>query len=131
VITSIYLLPTTNISWYELLKFAPIFIFRSLTGGIDVARRALHPKLPICPALIEYPLRLSNGLPRVFFINTVSLMPGTLVADANGDTLKVHVLDETGEFIDEMRSIEQTIAKIFVVTLDQSESSIGANDESI
>ena len=124
VIISIILIPATIINWYELFKFIPYFIIRSFCGGIDVARRALHPKLPIVPALIDYPLRLPIGLPQVFFINTVSLLPGTLIADLQGDTLKVHVLDETSGFIDEIRSVELSVAKIFAVTL--SDSGIGA-----
>ena len=124
VIISIILIPATIINWYELFKFIPYFIIRSFGGGIDVARRALHPKLPIVPALIDYPLRLPIGLPQVFFINTVSLLPGTLIADLQGDTLKVHVLDETSGFIDEIRSVELSVAKIFAVTL--SGSGIGA-----
>lgn len=125
VITSKYLMTTTNINWYELFKFSPYFISRSLAGGIDVARRAFHPKLPIAPVLIEYPLRLPNGLPHVFFINTVSLLPGTFIADIKDDTLIVHILDKTSGFIDELRSVEQSIAKIFVVTLKESESNKG------
>ena len=124
VTTSYYLMPKSNVNWYELVKFIPYFIIRSLVGGVDVARRALHPKLPIVPALIDYPLRLPIGLPQVFFINTVSLLPGTLMADSQGDTLKVHVLDETSGFIDEIRSVELSVAKIFAVTL--SDNGIGA-----
>jgi multicomponent Na+:H+ antiporter subunit E len=115
----------TNINWYELFKFSPFFISRSLVGGIDVARRALHPKLPIAPVIIEYPLRLPSGLPQVFFINIVSLLPGTFIADIKDDALVVHILDETSGFIDELRSVEQSIAKIFVVTLKERESNKG------
>jgi multicomponent Na+:H+ antiporter subunit E len=125
VIISVILVPTTTINWYELFKFIPYFIIRSFVGGVDVAMRALHPKLPIVPALIEYPLRLPIGLPQVFFINMVSLLPGTLIADSHGDTLEVHILDETSGFIDEIRSVEQSIAKIFVVTLNERENNKG------
>jgi multicomponent Na+:H+ antiporter subunit E len=94
-------------------------------GGVDVTWRAFHLELPIKPAIIEYPLRLPAGLPQVVFINTVSLLPGTLIADSYGDTLQIHVLDDTGGFIDEIRSVEQSIAKIFVVALDKRYSGVG------
>ena len=131
VITSHYLMPAINVNWFELFKFSPYFIIRSLVGGIDVARRAFHPELPIVPALIEYPLRLPRGLPQVCFINTVSLLPGTLIADSHEYTLKVHVLDETSGFIDEIRFVEQRIARIFSATLDESDQGIGENNESV
>lgn len=44
---------------------APGFLWRSLLGGIDVAFRAFHPRLPISPAWLVYPVRLSPGTPRV------------------------------------------------------------------
>jgi len=78
VITSAALLPPVPFVWYEFLRFVPFFLMRSLLGGADVAWRALHPGMPIAPDLIAYPLRLPPGLPRVFMVNTVSLLPGTL-----------------------------------------------------
>ena len=131
VIISISLIPATIINWLELSKFIAYFIVRSFIGGVDVARRALHPELPIFPTLIEYPVRLPIGLPQVFFINTVSLLPGTLIADSHGDRLQVHVLDETSDFIHEIKSVEQSIAKIFFVTLNESDNSIGVVNETI
>lgn len=125
LIASNYLMPVSKINWYELYKFAPRFIILSIVGGVDVARRALHPKLQIVPALIEYPSGLPIGLPQVFFINAVSLLPGTLIADVHGNVIKAHILDDTSEIFDELRSIEQSIAKIFVVTLDERENNKG------
>ena len=52
-----------------------------LKGGVYVAWRAFDPRMPITPELIEYPLRLPPGLPRVILVNMVSLLPGTLSAE--------------------------------------------------
>ncbi len=85
----------------------------SLLGGADVAWRAFHPGLPIAPDLIEYPLRLPPGLPRVFMANTVSLLPGTLSASLDRSVLKVHVLDSRRGVLAELEAVEQSVARMF------------------
>ncbi len=106
---------------YAILKFIPFFFMRSLLGGIDVARRAYHPMLPIAPAFIEYPLRIPPGLPRVLMANIASLLPGTLSAGINQDILTVHVLDCRNDIYPELAEVEQHVARIFVMGLQASE----------
>ena len=105
------------VSW-ELLRFIPFFLGRALSGGIDVARRALHPRLPLNPGVIEYPLRLPGGLPRVVMANTVNLLPGTLTANMETDALQVHVIDRQAAFVAELEGVENAVARLFGITLD-------------
>jgi multisubunit Na+/H+ antiporter MnhE subunit len=100
----------------------PFFLWRSLYGGVDVARRALHPKLPISPGLFDYRWRLPPGLPRVFMANTVSLLPGTLSAELGEEYLHVHVLDRSGDFIPELSIVEEHVARLFGLHLIDAES---------
>ena len=37
----------------------------ALAGGIDVARRALHPRCPLALGVWRYPMRLPAGQPRI------------------------------------------------------------------
>jgi multicomponent Na+:H+ antiporter subunit E len=67
---------------------------QSLTAGIDVARRALDPRLPLRPGFATVSLRLLPGTQRDAFCAFASLLPGTLPIDTNDDgTLLVHCLD--------------------------------------
>jgi multicomponent Na+:H+ antiporter subunit E len=75
-----------------LVATAPAFVWRSLLGGIDVARRALDPRLPLNPGWIEVAVDLPDG-GRVALGGQLSLMPGTLAAGSEGGRLLVHVLD--------------------------------------
>ncbi len=113
VITSVMLLPPVSFVWYEFLRFVPFFLMRSLMGGIDVAWRAFHPSMPIAPDLIEFPLMLPPGLPRVFMANTINLLPGTLSAEIDQHVMKVHVLDSQKDFLTEFNAVEQSVARIF------------------
>lgn len=121
VMTSTVLLPPVTFSWYEFLKFVPFFLVRSLIGGTDVARRAFHPRMPIAPDLVEYRLQLPTGLSRVFMINTVNLLPGTLSAELAENVLKVHVIDGRNNFLAELQVVEKHVAQIFGISLKVTE----------
>ena len=121
VTASTALVPPAHLVWYELLRFVPFFLMRSLLGGADVAKRAFHPGMPIAPDLIEYPLRLPPGLPRVFMANTVSLLPGTLSAALDRSVLKVHVLDRRKGSLAELEAVEQSVARMFGASLKVAE----------
>ncbi len=74
------------------LRFVPFFLGQSLSGGLDVALRAMRPGLPLEPELLEYRLSIENHPARVFMVAVISLLPGTLGARLEGDRLSVHSL---------------------------------------
>lgn len=82
-----------TVSPLALVPLLPRFLWRSLLGGIDVAWRALHPRMPLRPGWVAVPTRLPAGALRVTIGGEFSLMPGTLVAGSRGDELVVHLLD--------------------------------------
>ncbi|MCU7938116.1 MAG: Na+/H+ antiporter subunit E [gamma proteobacterium symbiont of Bathyaustriella thionipta] len=116
-IASIVLLPPFSWSFIGIMRIVPVFLWRSLYAGIDVARRALHPRLPISPGLYQYRWRLPPGVPQIFMANMVSLLPGTLSAELADEYLCVHVLDQTGDFISELSIIEDYVARLFALNL--------------
>lgn len=121
---SVALLSPVTLVWHELFRFVPFFLIRSLMGGADVAWRAVHPRMPIAPHLIEYPIRLPSGLPRVFMANTVSLLPGTLSAELNSSYLKVHVLNGRKDVLSELETLEQRVAALFGTSLPASSGGV-------
>ena len=121
-LASVVLLPSLPFTWSLLgiVRFVPFFLWRSLYGGVDVARRALHPRLPVSPGLFEYQWRLPPGLPRIFMANIVSLLPGTLSVDPGADYLQVHLLDERRDFLSGLEQVEQRVAAMFGISLPSS-----------
>ena len=117
VLASGVLLPGASWSLPGILRFIPFFLWHSLRGGVDVAGRALHPRLPISPGLLKHQWRLPTGLPRVLMANTVSMLPGTLSAELGEEFLHVHVLDQTGTFESELTQIETRVARMFGLNL--------------
>ena len=56
--------------------------FQVAVAGIDIARRALHPDLPLRPGFIEYTSHLPDGVSRSVFTVLVSMQPGAVpIAD--------------------------------------------------
>lgn len=100
--------------------FVPEFLKLSLVGGVDVAKRAFSPEILIDPELMPYTLRLPDGTPRYFFLLLISLLPGTLSAELEGDTLTVHVLDRAQDNHAALADLEDRIARIFRIDLTQT-----------
>ena len=83
-----------HVSPLGLARLALRFLIQAVIAGVDVARRALDPRLPLHPGFVTYSPRLPPGDARDAFCALASLMPGTLPADTSADgTLLVHCLD--------------------------------------
>ncbi|GAB6061066.1 Na+/H+ antiporter subunit E [Desulfonatronum parangueonense] len=96
-----------------LLRFMPYFLHQSLLGGLDVARRALRPRMDLSPVVITHDMKFKSEPARVFFIWVVSLLPGTAGVDLQGDTVSVHVLDESIADAWKLRELEDRIDDLF------------------
>lgn len=118
-LTSLAMLAPVTLSLTGILRLAPFFIWHSLRGGVDVAWRALHPKVPVYPALVEFNTRLPPGLPRILMVNTVSLLPGTLSADLRANCLQVHVLASAEAVPSQLLAQEQAVARVFGIHLPE------------
>jgi len=101
-------------SWHihplKLISFLPFFLYHSFLGGLDVARRALHPKCPLQPAIKFYPLQ-SNHNQQLILTWIVSLLPGTASVHLNNNSLTIHVLDETLPFSSRIHTLEKHITR--------------------
>ena len=94
-----------------LARFALHFLVESLRGGLDVARRALSPRMPLAPAVVHYRTRLPAGTARDLFAGAISLMPGTLSMRAGEAELELHVLVDRGAAGQrELARLEQRVA---------------------
>ncbi len=76
-------------------RFLGVFTLALLRANLDMARRVLSPSLPIRPALVEVKTALRSDLGRLMLANSITLTPGTLTVDVEGDRLLVHWVDST------------------------------------
>lgn len=95
-----------------LAGYGAAFLAGSVQGGLDVARRALSPRLQLAPAIIRYRLRLATEAGRHLFVLTLSLLPGTLSVAFDGDDLELHVLFDRGDaLVLQLRKLEMRVAR--------------------
>lgn len=90
-----------------LATLAMRFFYQSISAGIEVARRALDPRLPLRPGFVVYRSQLPPGPSRNAFCTMISLLPGTLPCgpDAN-DSLVIHCLDVNEPVLEQMAAEE-------------------------
>lgn len=110
---SVSMAPPVGWSLLGLLRFIPFFVRYSLVGGVDVARRAFSQRMALQPAIIEYPLTLTLPQSRLFMVGVISLLPGTLTAEVQGDKLWVHVLDQGNDIKGDLQMLERRVASLF------------------
>ncbi|HBQ44801.1 MAG TPA: cation transporter [Thiomicrospira sp.] len=114
---SIKLLPVIPMSLIGTLKFIPFFLWHSLLGGFDAAKRVFYAKIAISPTIFNYSWRLPAGLSRVFMAKVVSLLPGTLAVELEGEFLQIHALDDSVDFTKELILVENKVAEMLKLNL--------------
>ncbi len=58
-----------------------IFPIELIKANLDVAFRALNPKLPIKPAIVKIPVNLESDYGKAMLANSITLTPGTITVD--------------------------------------------------
>jgi multicomponent Na+:H+ antiporter subunit E len=76
-----------------LLALLPRFLWQSLKAGLDVARRAFAPRIPLATGFVDYRTGFPRGMARNHFATITSLMPGSLPSGDGPDSIEYHCLD--------------------------------------
>ena len=75
-----------------LLRYAPWLFGTVIQANFDVARRILHPRLPITPTVIRVPAEQRTAPGRVSYANSITLTPGTISLEVSDAEIEVHAL---------------------------------------
>ena len=97
------------------LVFVLWFGVQSVRGAVDVAARAFSPRMGLRPGFRRYPLSLPEGAARVMFLNTITLLPGTLSAELEEGAVVVHMLDMRADLEADLGQLEARIAALFAL----------------
>ncbi len=99
-----------------------IFVKELWKANVDVAKRALNPKLPINPGIVKVPVDLKSEYGLAMLANSITLTPGTITMDIVEEDGKnyyyIHWIDvavqdgkEAGEAI--KGTLEKWIGRVF------------------
>lgn len=96
-----------------LVVFVFYFIAESIRGAWQVSRLVLFQRLRLNSIFHRYQMRLQNDAARKFFIGSISLLPGTLSADSDKDTICIHILDRNNNVVNDIKRLEAKVAALF------------------
>lgn len=74
------------------LLYWPWLGWEIVKANLDVACRILDPRLPISPTVIRLKASQKSELGKVIYANSITLTPGTVSIDIDGDKIEVHAL---------------------------------------
>lgn len=77
----------------SLLLYLIEFYKALVVANFDMARRVITPSLPIDPNIITVKTALKSDLGKMLLANSITLTPGTLSVDVDGDEILVHWID--------------------------------------
>lgn len=75
-----------------LLTYIPWLVWEIVKANVDVAARILNPRLPISPRVIHVRAGQPDDVGRVIYANSITLTPGTVSIETEGDVITVHAL---------------------------------------
>jgi len=103
--------------WLLFGCYVPYFLYWCIRANLDVAYRVIHPDLPIRPGIVKVRTRLKSDLAKTFLANSITLTPGTLTVDIQGQDLYVHWINVSEKSAEWQREIverfEPLLARIF------------------
>jgi multicomponent Na+:H+ antiporter subunit E len=88
-----------RVFWF--LLYVPYFLYYCVgAANLDVAYRVLHPDVPIRPGIVHVRTSLTSEMAKTFLANSITLTPGTLTVDIQGQDLYVHWIHVEGEGVE-------------------------------
>jgi multicomponent Na+:H+ antiporter subunit E len=106
-------------SWFWLFIYLFVLAYYVIKGGLDVAYRVLHPRMPIKPGIVKIRSVLKTDTGKTALANCITLTPGTLTIEVTDDGvfyvhwLYVLSLDEEEAARHVLRRFEWFIQRIF------------------
>lgn len=88
------------------LKFFFYFLKELVKSNLNLASIVLSPALPLNPGIVKVRTRLKSPMGRLLLANAITLTPGTLTVEMDGEWLYIHwVTVESTDLADATQSI--------------------------
>lgn len=103
----------TSTRWLQLLSYLPWLIKEMVLSALHVARVVLSPHMRLDPCLVRFRSEQPNEVAKVILGNSITLTPGTLTVDIDGEEFLVHALTRTlaGGLLDQ--TMQEKVASLF------------------
>ncbi len=85
---------------FAALGYLVFFLAELIKSNLHIARVVLTPSLPITPAIVKVRTRLQSPMGRLLLANSITLTPGTLTVEIDGEWLYIHWVNAEATDID-------------------------------
>ena len=77
---------------FAALTYWPWLVWQIILSALNVTRIIVSPSLPISPTLTRVKMSQKTDVGRVTYANSITLTPGTISVDIEGDEILVHAI---------------------------------------
>lgn len=102
-----------RLRFFRLLFYIPWLIWQIVVASLQVAAVVLNPKIPIDPSLLKFKTKLPGDSAKVILGNSITLTPGTITVQIEGDEFLVHALMDTSSTGILNGSLPEEVAKLY------------------
>jgi multicomponent Na+:H+ antiporter subunit E len=74
------------------LAYWPWLVWQIILSAINVAKIIINPALPVSPTMTRVKMSQKTDVARVTYANSITLTPGTISVDIEGDDIIVHAI---------------------------------------
>ena len=101
-----------------LIRFISYFfwlLWQIILSNIHLTRLAFSSIKQQNPQVVRYKTRVKGDLALTLFANSITLTPGTIVVDIEGDDFLIHAIDDdvAGDFTSGDSDMERHVARVF------------------
>ena len=108
--------PLHDVVWLRVVRYGPWLVWQIVLSSLQIARVVLDPRLPVQPRIVSFRGGLPHTLARLTLANSITLTPGTVTLDVEGDQFEVHALtDEAARGI-ESDAMQRRVRPLFGAT---------------
>ena len=94
--------------------YVGVLVVEIIKANVSTMKLIVSSRYDIDPVLVTFNVHFESEICKVLFANSVTLTPGTITADVDGDTYTVHALDESftdgiseGKIVDILHRMEE------------------------
>lgn len=93
------------------LWYWPWLVWEIVKAGIDVSKIILSPSLPISPTMINVRASQKSAVGIVTYANSITLTPGTVSVEVEGNEITVHAITLSGAEDIEEGGMDRTVTR--------------------
>ena len=99
--------------WHRFAVYLPWLLVQVVIGSLQVAYLVWHPRLPVSPRVVRIRAHYPHTLARLTLANSITLTPGTVTLNVDGDEFQIHALTASAGRDMERSTMPDRVARLY------------------